>query len=300
MLKCFNICKLLSYRTGETRISVENKNNEIQLIHITKTSSIDFLFTEFIKIEKISEGGFGIIYKVTDYENNVYILKKLINNFQNEIQKYNIFYSPYIIKAYKIYKLYDKSGLYKYYILLHYYPYGDLFTRLILKGKFSEENTKTIIKKIIYPLLIFKKKNYVHLDIKLENYVIEKKLPLYSKNNKFILIDLGSIHKYKKTKKLYSLKYSVGTKKYMPPEILKYSNFCSNSDVWSIGIITYELLTGYTFNIDQLRNYKFDIYNILKLSDFSNLCKRFIISTIQPYNKRIEIDKLYKHKWLKN
>ena len=282
MFKCFNICKLF-----------KKKNHNVSLIHIKKIQDVEFLHNEFIKIEEISKGGFGIIYKVTDNKKNVYILKKIINNSQNEISKYNIFDSSNIIKAYKIYKLYNN------YILLHYYSFGDLLSQLILEDKYSEENTKIIIKKIIYPLLIFKKKRYVHQDIKLENYVIEKDLPLYSINNNLVLIDLGSIHKYKNIKKLYVSKCSVGTKKYASPEISDYNSYCSNSDVWSIGIMTYELLTGNTLNIYKLRKTESHIHNVLNIISVSALCKEFIISTLQPYNKRPEIDELYEHKWLK-
>lgn len=41
-------------------------------------------------------------------------------------------------------------------------------------------------------------------------------------------------------------KYNVGSPLYMPPEALKNNIYSIKSDVWSVGVIIYELLHGET------------------------------------------------------
>ena len=77
-----------------------------------------------------------------------------------------------------------------------------------------------------------------HRDIKPENFLI------FIKNNKpFIkLIDFGLAHEIKKGEKMKGI---IGTNKYMAPEILKRLDYTEKVDMWSIGVILFNMVTGY-------------------------------------------------------
>lgn len=75
--------------------------------------------------------------------------------------------------------------------------------------------------------------NIVHLDIKLENIIINPK------NNIIKLIDLGEAMLVEENQLVYGLK---GTEQYMAPEILSLYDFDpKQADLWCCGIILYNL-----------------------------------------------------------
>ena len=83
--------------------------------------------------------------------------------------------------------------------------------------------------------------NIVHCDIKPENLVV-----IFDKENGnkpiLKLIDFGNVRRKPKNKeKLYNF---VGTKEYMAPEALENGGFNEKVDVWAVGIIMFNLLTG--------------------------------------------------------
>jgi serine/threonine-protein kinase ULK/ATG1 len=76
----------------------------------------------------------------------------------------------------------------------------------------------------------------IHRDLKPANILL--------KNHKIKIADFGFAMKSSDSKKYSS--YNVGSPIYMPPEALNENKYSFKSDVWAIGVIYYELLTGRT------------------------------------------------------
>lgn len=76
----------------------------------------------------------------------------------------------------------------------------------------------------------------IHRDLKPANILL--------KNNKIKIADFGFAMKSTDSKKYSS--YNVGSPIYMPPEALNDNKYSFKSDIWAIGVIFYELLTGKT------------------------------------------------------
>jgi calcium-dependent protein kinase len=82
------------------------------------------------------------------------------------------------------------------------------------------------------------KKNITHRDLKPENILLESK----DRNNLDIKISDFGFSCFFDPKK--GLELVLGSPLYMAPEIILNKNYNEKVDVWSIGVISYMLLTG--------------------------------------------------------
>ncbi|KAJ3594629.1 hypothetical protein NHX12_003936 [Muraenolepis orangiensis] len=76
----------------------------------------------------------------------------------------------------------------------------------------------------------------LHLDLKPENILCVSRV-----TNKVKIIDFGLARIYKPREKL---KVNFGTPEFLAPEIVNYDFVSFNTDMWSLGVITYMLLSG--------------------------------------------------------
>ncbi len=78
----------------------------------------------------------------------------------------------------------------------------------------------------------------VHRDLKPENLLLSDK----SKNAKIMISDFGLSKLYDEET---AMKTACGTPGYVAPEVLRRQGYGREVDLWSIGVITYILLSGY-------------------------------------------------------
>jgi calcium/calmodulin-dependent protein kinase I len=78
----------------------------------------------------------------------------------------------------------------------------------------------------------------VHRDLKPENLLLSEK----SKNAKVMISDFGLSKIYNEE---IAMKTACGTPGYVAPEVLRRQGYGREVDLWSIGVITYILLSGY-------------------------------------------------------
>ena len=110
----------------------------------------------------------------------------------------------------------------------------------------------------------FHSRNIVHRDLKLENIMIEgvdkEVVQKYYKNSKekstdkyfkhdkkdlkIKLIDFGMSKITGKGKKMIEMRTSCGTIDFMAPEVIEGESYDSSCDIWSIGVISYFMLSG--------------------------------------------------------
>ena len=76
----------------------------------------------------------------------------------------------------------------------------------------------------------------IHRDLKPAN--------IFLKNRSIKIADFGFAMKLSDSKKYSS--YNVGSPVYMPPEALNENKYSFKSDIWALGVIFYEMLTGKT------------------------------------------------------
>jgi len=124
------------------------------------------------------------------------------------------------------------------YLSLEYAEHGDL-RRVIekSKNKISVKSSIRITRSILRGLAHIHQNNIIHRDLKLENILVAKDLSIKITDFSIALLDgeksdLNIINKF------------VGTLEYVAPECLKGQPYSVRSDLYSVGIIFYKLLTG--------------------------------------------------------
>eukprot|EP00747_Dinoflagellata_sp_TGD_P159642 gnl/TRDRNA2_/TRDRNA2_177909_c0_seq1.p1 gnl/TRDRNA2_/TRDRNA2_177909_c0~~gnl/TRDRNA2_/TRDRNA2_177909_c0_seq1.p1 ORF type:complete len:540 (+),score=111.72 gnl/TRDRNA2_/TRDRNA2_177909_c0_seq1:89-1708(+) len=112
---------------------------------------------------------------------------------------------------------------------------GELHDRLTAKLKYHEQDAANTIFMMLLAVKYLHERNVVHRDLKLENFLYEAKETDYLK-----LVDFGlAKHWDHRT----NLTERCGSLYYVAPEVLNRS-YTEKADMWSIGVITYMLLTG--------------------------------------------------------
>ena len=260
-----------------------------------------FNIKEYIVDKKrIGKGSFSTIYKCRHNLNNKqYALKEInIDKNKNKI-KMNIKREFEIMRKLNhenIVKIHDviiDTRLNNIYFIMDYYEYGDLsqfLNKTPLKEKFSRKYMKQLSNGLKYLL----DNNILHRDLKPQNILL-------SKNYDIKLTDFGFATYYNKDSIINTL---CGSPMYMAPEIITKNGYNYNSDLWSVGIILYEMIHGYTpFNvanfIDLIKEIKKK--NIKIKMDISKDCQELIYSLCKTNpNERLSWNEFFNHKWFTN
>lgn len=122
------------------------------------------------------------------------------------------------------------------YIITEYCNQGDLSGLLKKKRKMPEEETMRILKDIVQGFVEIGEKGFLHRDLKLAN--------IFMNNDRAKIADFGFAKKIRFSSE--KEKYNVGSPLYMSPEALKKNIYSLKNDIWSIGVMAYEMLHGET------------------------------------------------------
>ncbi|KAF7663227.1 hypothetical protein LDENG_00216090 [Lucifuga dentata] len=178
---------------------------------------------------------------------------------------------------------------------------GELFDFLAQKESLSEEEATQFIKQILDGVHYLHSKRIAHFDLKPENIMLlDSNIPL----PRIKLIDFGLAHQIEPGA---DFKDIFGTPEFVAPEVVNYEPLGLEADMWSIGVITYILLSGASpflgdtkqetlGNISAMR-YDFDED---LFSSTSELAKSFIRQLLEKNTrKRLTIQDALNHPWIK-
>lgn len=114
---------------------------------------------------------------------------------------------------------------------------GELFERVIGSDFYlTEKACQCFVRQIVEGAAFMHSKNVIHLDLKPENI-----LCLTKTGNQIKIIDFGMARIYDPQKKLQIL---FGTPEFVAPEVVNFDPITCLSDMWSVGVICYVLLSG--------------------------------------------------------
>ena len=184
------------------------------------------------------------------------------------------------------------------YIILEYCDSGDLKT--ILKKPMREIYAQFYFSQLANGLKYLDENNIMHRDIKPKNILL-------TNNRKDLKIaDFGFARKMENTDLLDTI---CGSPLYMAPEIMGNKNYNKQTDLWSIGMILYEILFGFhPFNkcktIPELKNsMDYDEIEIPPKNtlnkNLSDDCIDLLKSLLQKNVKnRMTWEQFFKHPWI--
>lgn len=189
----------------------------------------------------IGRGTFGTVYQGKHSESGTEIAVKVISKaslkpelqirLEQEIQCQRSVNSEFIVKLLDVQKTENN-----FYLILEYCKGGDLGSFLKKVGKVSEAVAQRWIKQIVEAFRILSEKNIIHRDLKLQNILLTGN----SEDANLKLADFG-LSRFLEDDLARTW---VGTPLYMAPEIVNCQEYDSKADVWSLGLVFYELVTG--------------------------------------------------------
>ena len=292
-----------NYNKDNNKLNFNNNLNSNIFFTTNNLNGKKIRLKDFKILNIIGNGTFGKVFKVKCLlDNNIYAMKVLRKKFllDNNQLKYalseiNILKKcshPFIIKLH--FSFQTPSNLY---LIIDYCPKGDLSLLLQIKKNLNENEIKFYLSELILSIEYLHNKNILYRDLKPENILI-------SKDNHIKLCDFGLA----KENDSYNLRANsfCGSLLYISPEMLCKKGINNKGDIYSIGIIIYELFYGKTpfngNNIDELinnilnNNINFD-NNIFISEDFKSLILGILN---KDENLRFDINDIKKHSFFKD
>ena len=192
----------------------------------------------------LGEGGFGRVYRAYDNYEHEYVALKMqdVNpqypelRLRNEYEKVQRFTHPYIARYKACYTLNSFKGETDV-AVMKYYEAGSL-DKLMTKGALSFEQRCSMLEHILEGIDFLHNNGIIHRDLKPQNILIVEHDGKYAP----LITDFG-ISKQLDKGQSSAVSNSIlgGTRNYASPEQLKESKIKKNTDLWSFGIIAYEM-----------------------------------------------------------
>ncbi|KAI0243951.1 spindle assembly checkpoint kinase, partial [Massospora cicadina] len=200
----------------------------------------EFTKADFSIGRPLGRGRFGTVYMAKEIQTGFicaikYLPKKEIvrshleRTTQREINLNGLLQNPNILHVYGSFS--DEKYIY---LIVEYAAQGELFSKLKGEGRFAEDAAAKYIYQVINALLHLHQNSVLHRDLKPENILV-------AHDGRLLLSDFGWAVQARKPRR--SL---VGTPDYISPELVEGQAYDQTSDVWALGVLTYEFLVGYT------------------------------------------------------
>ena len=213
-------------------------NSESSQEHVQEN---ELIANRYRIIKKLGDGGMGIVYQVKDEGNNGQIVALKITiaeagtsdsdrRFSREIEMMRQLQHPNIMQIYDS----GKHGSHLFYTME--YIEGKPFYEFLWQDFTINKGIK-IIAQVAHAVHFAHENNIVHRDLKPDNIMVTKDL-------RPILMDFGIAKIVEHHTQLTKSGFVMGTPFYMSPEQALGSEVDHLSDVYALGVILYEFITG--------------------------------------------------------
>ncbi len=193
-------------------------------------------------IEKLGEGGMGVVYRVEDKKIKEEVALKLIRaeitadkniieRFSNELK----FARKIVHKNVgRMYDLNEEEGTH--FITMEFVSGKDLKSLIRMTKQMSVGTTIHIAQQICEGLSEAHRLGTIHRDLKPSNIIIDKQ-------GNVRIMDFG-VASSLKTRAVAGPEVIIGTPEYMSPEQAETNDIDQRSDIYSLGVILYEMVIG--------------------------------------------------------
>ncbi|XP_006026447.1 myosin light chain kinase, smooth muscle-like isoform X1 [Alligator sinensis] len=280
----------------------ENKVEDFECCHVTINNKED-VSDFYLQLEKLGAGKFGMVYKLQEKATGKiwagkYFRTRTTKEKQaacKEVELMNLLHHPRLVQCLTAFQ--NQAELV---MVMEYIAGGELFER-ILDDDFehTEPTSVQYMRQILEGIQYVHHQSIVHLDLKPENIVCVGRSSHWVK-----IIDFGLARKLDPNS---PVKVLHGTPEFMAPEVVSFEPVGFTTDMWSIGVICYILLSGDSpfqgsSDVETLNNitaaqWEFDEETF---SEISEQAKEFISQLLQKDSRcRLSSDKALAHPWLK-
>ena len=245
----------------------------------------------------LGSGTFGhVVMERNVLDNKIYAVKymdksKLINligslnQIYNEIDIHSRLHHDNIIRLYKC-----KETKHSFELIMEYANCGNLFHYIKHKRGLNEKEAFKFFIQVCNAVLFLHRNNLIHRDLKPENILLID-------NDKVKLCDFGWCAKISNEQNRNTY---CGTLEYMAPEMVNEQQYNKAIDIWSLGILLYELIHNYSpFRASNANNKEEIVNNIKKheitfKANVSKECKELINAMLCANdNERITIEDIF-------
>ncbi|KAL8542087.1 hypothetical protein ACS0TY_003083 [Phlomoides rotata] len=201
---------------------------------------------------------------------------------------------PNVIHLYDVCE--DNGGVH---LILELCSGGELFDRIVAQARYNEAEAAGVVKQIAAGLAALHGASIIHRDLKPENCLFLSK----DENSALKIMDFGLSSVEDFTDPVVGL---FGSIDYVSPEVLSGDKVTPKSDIWSLGVILYILLSGYPPFIAQtnrqkqqmILNGQFSFYE-KTWKNISSSVKQLITSLLKvDPNLRPSAEEIVQHPWV--
>jgi len=250
----------------------------------------------------IGRGSFSRVVRVEHKINKQPYAIKMIDRvqgkdvFESELAVLRRVRHDYIIRLIEVFETREKV-----YMVMDLATGGELFDRIIAKGMFTERDATLVLLMVLSGLKYLHALGITHRDLKPENLLYYHP----GHDSKILITDFGLSASRKSGEEAY-MQTTCGTPEYIAPEILARKPYTCGVDLWSVGVITYILLSGTMPFDDDNRTRLYRLILKAKYSysgehwkDVSPPAKDFIdrLLVLDP-TERLQAAVAVKHPWL--
>jgi serine/threonine protein kinase len=191
--------------------------------------------------EALGDGGMGAVYRARQQSSGGRLValkrvrvpgdQELLARIWREAEILAALDHPHIIRIYEFVP--DEGGIA---IAMQYAPGGSLADRLAAQGRLEPVSVVAFAVPVGQALASAHRRGVLHRDIKPGNI-------LFTSDDESLLSDFG-IARWKESARLTQTGVQLGTAEYLDPEVADGSPPDERSDVYSLGVVCYEALTG--------------------------------------------------------
>ncbi|XP_075414277.1 serine/threonine-protein kinase 17A [Tenrec ecaudatus] len=204
--------------------------------------------------------------------------------------------NPWVINLHEVYETPSEMIL-----VLEYAAGGEIFDQCVADrdDAFKEKDVQRLMRQILEGVRFLHTHDVVHLDLKPQNILLTSESPL----GDIKIVDFGLSRIMKNNEELREI---MGTPEYVAPEILSYDPISIATDMWSIGVLAYVMLTGISpflgdnkqetfLNISQMNlSYSEEEFDIVSESAI-DFIKALLVKKPE---ERATAEECLKHPWL--
>ncbi|XP_012945119.1 myosin light chain kinase 3 [Aplysia californica] len=309
---CFYKVKTLLARTAEMdskeRVKVDESEpvggEEAPFERRDITVKKDRWVTDLYTVDTIlGKGKFGEVKKCRERRTGRHLAAKFIEvggiqdrkDILNEVDIMKSLQHPRLLQLYDAFENRDSFCL-----VMELVNGGELFERVINDDFIlTEKACVMFMRQICDGVAFMHSQNILHLDMKPENI-----LCLTREGNRIKIIDFGLARKYNPKDDLRVL---FGTPEFVAPEVVNFDPISPSTDLWSIGVICYVLLSGLSpfmgeSEQETLSNVTFATWDFSaeEFNSISNEAKDFISKLLlKDPRKRMSASSCLDHQWLR-